>query len=509
MASLQTFGIENAELIWILISDDLCKTVRLLCRQQHFTVKSSPSQLAFSYLPQLAKATDRYVSGWCHVLPSISCSMTAGGSKALRKRKRRAASGSRRGQKVLLAAALPPSAKSREQACETPEKPKVAKQRRKRPATASGTSPAVKVHKRALCRPRTGLRRKRLLARDPNNGTKEDGTRRRGAFGRRRKGKVLRASLEHPLTAEPTRPAQDTAPDGAGDGRSNGACEEVEVSEAHPSVARKPVKKRKGAPVKGICSQDLGTSQQSKKEKRADVDVKGKSDTDDASPCLKVCAANLPWWFDKTKIWQHFRSMGEVVHIWQLYNKWGESQGVAFITFSDKASVKAALQCDGTSVEGNVIRVNLALDKNKDAADSNHKGRGKGWAGGGSWAEGPDRQGNGDFGGKAASAKGKAKGKGARPPAGVLALPDRPKGSRGLLARGLSYDVTDDDLKETFSACGAGPTRVRVLVDKSGWSKGKAFMDFADEAAVEEAMKFNDTMLKGRKLRLEYTHASS
>eukprot|EP00439_Symbiodinium_sp_Y106_P085917 s2122_g30.t1 len=274
------------------------------------------------------------------------------------------------------------------------------------------------------------------------------------------------------------------------------------------------------APMKSTGGDEAaaGADEQKKaaeQQKDSDVKTSGSgpgSHSDDSTQCLKICAANLPWWFDKARIERHFRRMGEVAHVWLLYDKWGESRGVAFITFSDKASVKAALQCDGTNIGGNVVRVNLALDKTKDAV-AKGKGQSKGWAGGGAWADDATaNQAAGTSGHTTGKGRGKGgkggKGKGSEP-SGILALPNRPEGSLGLMARGLSYDATEKDLQQLFSQCGSGPTRVRVLVDKDGWSKGKAFLDFADEAAVEKAMQFNDQLLKGRKLRLEYTRAAS
>lgn len=297
-----------------------------------------------------------------------------------------------------------------------------------------------------------------------------------------------------------------------------------EQCERDPSDVRKKCKlgdtskpkkrKAKGAPIK--CTDDKAaagaTDEHGEQDKKAATETSSGSHPDDSAQCLKICAANLPWWFDKARIERHFRRMGEVAHVWLLYDKWGESRGVAFITFSDKASVKAALQCDGTNIGGNVVRVNLALDKNKDT-DAKGKGQSKGWAGGGAWAD--DASPN-QAAGTPGHSKGKGRGKGGKggrgkgsEPSGILALPNRPEGSLGLMARGLSYDATEKDLRQLFSQCGSGPTRVRVLVDKDGWSKGKGFLDFADEAAVEKAMEFNDTLLKGRKLRLEYTRAAS
>ena len=282
-----------------------------------------------------------------------------------------------------------------------------------------------------------------------------------------------------------------------------------------PDPVSKPVKKRKAvSPEKDEAKdqEDQKCSDKNASEAEAPQEAAQRSDGDGAantdSKCLKVCAANLPSWFDKTRIWRHFQRAGDVQHVWLLWDKWsGESRGIAFITFADQASVKAAVEYDGTSLDGNVIRVNLATDKSGDDSKA-EAGSVGGWAGGGGWGsqENPHYGQNkvGGKGGKGKSKGGKSKGAG-----GTLALADKPEGSLGLMARGLSFSVTEADLKSLFEKCGEkGPTRVRLLVDKAGASKGKAFIDFADEEALHQAVKLNETVLKGRPLRLEFTKAA-
>lgn len=283
-------------------------------------------------------------------------------------------------------------------------------------------------------------------------------------------------------------------------------------------VGSKPAKKRK---TKILQNDDVVEDQKGSSDKiavqnealqdgaqSADAGTNSGANTD--PECLKVCAANLPYWFDKTRIWRHFRRAGEVQHVWLLWDKWsGESRGIAFVTFADKASVKAALEYDGTSLAGNVIRVNLATDKSVDDSKAEASSAASaGWGGGGSWGT-QSIQENPRYGQNKVPGKGKSKGGKSRPAPGALALADKPQGSLGLMARGLAFSVTEADLKSLFEKCGSGPTRVRVLVDKvTGESKGKAFIDFADEEALKQAVALNETVLKGRPLRLEFSRAA-
>ena len=243
-------------------------------------------------------------------------------------------------------------------------------------------------------------------------------------------------------------------------------AEQVEQEEEVPKA--KGRKKRKAQAV-----EEQGEAEGAESKEMGEVEL-------GTAECLKVCAANLPYWFDKARIWRRFAKAGDVQDVWLLYDKWTwESKGIAFITLGDQTSVKAALELDGSCLSGQVIRVNLATDKAE-------KGKGSGKAPG--------------------KVPGKAWGQG-KGTAAPLALGDKPPTSLGLMARGLSFEVSEDDLRSAFQACGSGPTRVRLLVDKAGQSKGKAFIDFKDEASLQEAVKLNETLLKGRALRLEYSHA--
>jgi len=266
-----------------------------------------------------------------------------------------------------------------------------------------------------------------------------------------------------------------------------------------------------------------GEDEQIKKDALTESKACEQEGDDVEQTCLKVCAANLAAWKSKTDIWRHFGKCGKVENVFLIKDKWtGASRGVAFITFAEKEGLKAALKLDGTDFGGNVIRVNVAVDKWESKPDtaaagdgagaakgasngSKGKGKGKGWAGGGGWSgeswSSTWNSGSSSGSGKSKS-KGKSKDKASQPVA--MAIADKPQGCHGLMARGLSFEATEADLEGAFSACGAVTTRVRLLKDKAGMSKGKAFIDFQDEASVEKAAKLNGTPLKGRKLCLEF-----
>jgi RNA recognition motif-containing protein len=67
----------------------------------------------------------------------------------------------------------------------------------------------------------------------------------------------------------------------------------------------------------------------------------------------------------------------------------------------------------------------------------------------------------------------------------------------------LSYEVTEEDLKEAFGAFGTVET-VRVLTDNyTGRSKGFGFVEMPNNAEAQSAIDgLNDKELKGRALKV-------
>jgi len=72
-----------------------------------------------------------------------------------------------------------------------------------------------------------------------------------------------------------------------------------------------------------------------------------------------------------------------------------------------------------------------------------------------------------------------------------------------IYAGNLSYEVSDDDLKQAFEAFG-GVASVNVIKDKfSGRSKGFGFIEMPDETEAKAAIEgMNGKDLKGRALNV-------
>jgi RNA recognition motif-containing protein len=77
-----------------------------------------------------------------------------------------------------------------------------------------------------------------------------------------------------------------------------------------------------------------------------------------------------------------------------------------------------------------------------------------------------------------------------------------------LFVGNLAYDVTEAELRELFSASGS-PSSVRLPTDReTGKPRGFAFVDFADRAQADEAVRrFNQQLFKGRPLAVNEARA--
>ncbi|XP_069708484.1 RNA-binding protein 34 [Phaenicophaeus curvirostris] len=74
---------------------------------------------------------------------------------------------------------------------------------------------------------------------------------------------------------------------------------------------------------------------------------------------------------------------------------------------------------------------------------------------------------------------------------------------RSVFLGNLSYDISDDAVREHFSDCGA-VVAVRIVRDrKTGLGKGFGYVLFENTDAVHLALKLNDSVLLGRKIRVK------
>ena len=73
---------------------------------------------------------------------------------------------------------------------------------------------------------------------------------------------------------------------------------------------------------------------------------------------------------------------------------------------------------------------------------------------------------------------------------------------RSVYVGSVDYGATPQELQEHFRSCGT-INRITILVDKyMGTPKGFAYVEFADESAVGNAILLNDTMFRGRQIKV-------
>jgi len=73
---------------------------------------------------------------------------------------------------------------------------------------------------------------------------------------------------------------------------------------------------------------------------------------------------------------------------------------------------------------------------------------------------------------------------------------------RSVYVGNVDYGATPEEIQEHFKACGA-INRITILVDKfSGSPKGYAYVEFAGEQGVSNAVLLNDSLFRGRQLKV-------
>lgn len=73
---------------------------------------------------------------------------------------------------------------------------------------------------------------------------------------------------------------------------------------------------------------------------------------------------------------------------------------------------------------------------------------------------------------------------------------------RSVYVGNVDYGSSPEELQEHFKSCGV-INRITILVDKyTGCPKGFAYVEFADEDSVSNAVLLNDTMFRARQIKV-------
>jgi len=184
---------------------------------------------------------------------------------------------------------------------------------------------------------------------------------------------------------------------------------------------------------------------------------KGKREVAERNDELTVVARNLPLDVDFRKLRADFESCGEIARLNVPKDDWGKPKGLAFIQYKDEAGFIKSLEYNDTWYKGNTIVV-VKVNEEREA-----KGKGK-----------RKRQ---------------------------EKLPEGPT----VYVTQLSFDTTEEDLKEYFSMCGE-VVATRILrggkgkgKGKEGKSRGAGMVVFKTEEEQQKAIAdMHDTELQGR-----------
>jgi len=77
--------------------------------------------------------------------------------------------------------------------------------------------------------------------------------------------------------------------------------------------------------------------------------------------------------------------------------------------------------------------------------------------------------------------------------------------ARKLYVGGLSYDTTDDQLREAFAKFGAVESATVIKDRYSDRSKGFGFVEMSSNSEAEEAIRsLNGTLLDGRQITVDH-----
>ena len=74
-----------------------------------------------------------------------------------------------------------------------------------------------------------------------------------------------------------------------------------------------------------------------------------------------------------------------------------------------------------------------------------------------------------------------------------------------LYVGGLSFNTTDDQLREAFAKFGMVQSAMVIMDRDAGRSKGFGFVEMSDKSEAEKAMQgLNGTMLDGKQMRVDH-----
>lgn len=171
----------------------------------------------------------------------------------------------------------------------------------------------------------------------------------------------------------------------------------------------------------------------------------------------KVVISGMPYSTTEDEIRDFFKDVGPAVQL-QLsrFPDTGNFRGLAFVTFQTEAIATSSLKLDGTEMGNRFVKIERCrLDLQRKRKSE------------------------------------------------FLSEPEKADGCLSAYVGNLSWDVTEDDIRDCFKA--SGILSVRFAIDKkTGKSRGFCHIDFEDDESLENAMKKNQAELHGRPMKIAY-----
>lgn len=190
------------------------------------------------------------------------------------------------------------------------------------------------------------------------------------------------------------------------------------------------------------------------------------SSSSSSGPVTLFCG-NLSFDIDEPTLRKFFQDGNAELESVRWVEKEGKFKGIGFAILKNSSDTDNALKLNGQDVMGRAIKIEVSTTQSRERTP------GAGGAGAKTWEKTP------------------------RPEAGTDTL----------FIGNLSFQITEDNVREFFKDCGE-IVGVR-WVEKEGQFKGLGFVQFASTDAADAGMKLDGSDLLGRNVRLDYANTAS
>ena len=169
----------------------------------------------------------------------------------------------------------------------------------------------------------------------------------------------------------------------------------------------------------------------------------------------KIYIKGLPWVTHDKELKDFFKVCGKITTVELPLDENGRSSGTAYITFSKRSELEAALELDGQTWPGTERWLKILESSGASPRKS--------------------------FGGPM----------------------EKPEGCDTVFVGNLPWDVEEDQLRELFSSAGEIAT-VRFATDESGAFKGFGHIQFYDGSHTDAAVALAGSDVNGRAIRVDF-----